>query len=449
MVSNQRKPLYSMPLTGYSSCFRENAYKKHIKKWGIDKKNKDCDMRAIAHKYYQRVQKGKKSHFTVRGQAMDLGEVIRYWQRRNLSIDDVVAQRAASKTPEAVKCYTPLGSPILTPEVLALPEQIFITVRDYHKGCFEARFWVGDDEKNYCGTAKAQSNSVLMTRFRDQCFLALNLFDASRCEEGGVVVRAATGSIEELVQGEHPDTLMDLCEIIGNFWVAGRPEVSLAILRHFSAMALLKLGERHPLGLICGQLASASDLNFEDVVLQSCRILCQVFTSVLGRFHRSSIDAQIMMIYMGSLLALSPQQTSYQALLRECENNLGPYDSRTLDVRLELARTKLNQGNFSGAKEMAEMIITQSASDHFRSIGFDFLAQAQYGLGETQEAEMSLRAAIDLGRSCWGDDDGDVQRQMLKLEQWLGARGDFEGAAQVHRERMAIWESTILPASEQ
>lgn len=439
-----------MSLTEYSSFFRENVYKKHIKKWGLDKKNKKCDMKAIARKYSEREQKGKKSHFTVRGRAVDLAEILRYCQRRDESIDDLLAQRAASKTPEAVKCYTPLRSPIRTPEVLALPEQIFITVRDYHKGCFEARIWVDDDEKSLCRTNKAQSNSALpIARLRDQCFLAIDLFNDSRYEEAGVVLRAATGSINEIVREEHPHTLMDLCEIISNFRVAGRPEVSLAILRQFSAMAQLKLGEWHPLSLICGRLASASALNFEDVVLQSCRILCEVFTSVLGPLHRSSIDYQITMVRVDSSFTLSPQETSYQALLRECENNLGPYDPRTLNVRLEVAWRNLNQGNFGGAKEMAEAIITQSASDNFRSMGLECLARAQYGLGETQEAETSLRAAIDLGRSCWGDDDGDVQRCMLMLEEWLEARFDFEGAAQVHRERIVAYESKILPLAEQ
>ena len=439
-----------MSMTGYSSYSRENAYKKHIKKWAIEKKNKDCDMRAIAHKHSQRVQKGKKSYFTVRGQAVDWTEVIRYWQRRNLSIDDVVAQRAASKTPEAVKCYTPLGSPIRTPEALALPEQIFITVQDYHRGSFEARTWVGDDEKLICHTTKAKSNSASpIIALRERCLLATSFFNASCCEEAGVVLRAATGSIKEIVREEHPHTLINLCDIISICWKAGRPEVALAILRQFSAMAQLKLGEWHPLRLICGRFASASELDFKDIVLQSCRILCEVFTSVLGPLHTSSVTNQLAMLDVISSFALSPQETLYQALLRECEDFLGPYDPRTLDVRLGLAWINLNQGSFRKAKEKAEMITTQGTSDDFRSIGLDILARAQYGLGETQEAETSMRAAIDLGRSYWGDDDGDVQRWMLRLEEWLGARGDFEGAAQVHGERMAIWKSTILPASEQ
>ncbi|KAG6988550.1 hypothetical protein G7Y79_00071g097210 [Physcia stellaris] len=429
----------------------ENVYKKHIKKWGIDKKNKKFEMRAMARKYSEREQKGKKSHFTVRGRAVDLAEILRYCQRRDESIDDLLAQRAASKTPEAVKCYTPLGSPIRTPEVLALPEQIFITVRDYHKGCFEAGIWVGDDGKSCCRSTKAQFDSEPpIKKFRDQCSLAIGLFFDSRWEEAGVVLRAATGGIKEIVREEHPDTLIDLCITISIFWAAaGRPEVSLAILRQFSAMAQLKLGESHPLRLICGWFASTSELDFEDIVLQSCQILCEVFTSVLGPFHRSSIDHQLKMARLDSYFALSPQETSHQALLRECEDILGLYDPRTSYVRLELARSNLIQGNFGGARKMAEVVITSDAPDKLRILGLDYLAGAQYGLGETQEAETSLRAAIEWGRSCWGNDDGEVQRWMLKLERWLVTRGDFEGAAQVHRERLVIWESTIIPASEQ
>ena len=439
-----------MFLVEYSSCFRKKVYKTHITKWGLDKKNKKCDMKAIARKYSEREQKGKASHFTVRGRTMHYAEVVRYFQRRGESIDDVVAQRTASKTPEAVKCFTPLRSPIRTPEALALPEQIFITIRYYHIGCFEAGIWVGDDEKSFCRTNKAHSDpyhSIL--RLRDRGSLALDLFDKSRFQEAGVVLRAATASIEEIVQGEHPHTLVELYSLVSDSWRAGRQEVSLAILRQFSAMAQLKLGEWHPLRLVCERLASASHLNFKDILLQSCRILCEVFTSVLGPLHKSTIDIRTEMVYLNLKFALSSQETSYQALLRECEINLGPYEPRTLDVRLDLAFEFLNQDNFREAKEMAETIITHADSDYHRNLGLDILAKAQYGLGETQEAETSLRAAIDLRRSCWGDDNGDVQRWMLELEGWLEARGDFEGAAQVHEERMVAWESTILPASNE
>lgn len=407
-------------------------------------------MKAIARKKSERDQKGKASHFTVRGRTMHYAEVVRYFQRRGASIDDVVAQRTASKTPEAVKCYTPLRSPIRTPEALALPEQIFITVRDYHKGCFEAGIWAGDDQKNICSTNKVHSSpwgSIL--KLRDQGYLALDLFEEARFQEAGVVLRGATASIEEIVEGEHPHTLIELYMIASLFRMAGRPEVSAAILRHFSAMAQLKLGEWHPLRLICERLASASELSFENIVLQSCQILCGVFKSVLGPLHTSTIDVRSVVVYLNSSFALSPQETSYQELLRECETNLGPYDIRTLNVRLQLAYEYLKQGNFPEAKEMAETLITHAHSDLFRSLGLSVLAKAQYGLKETQEAEMSLRAAIDIGRSFWGGDGGLVQNWMFKLEGWLEARGDFESAAQMHEERMVAWESRILPLSEQ
>lgn len=438
-----------MPLTKYSSFLSKKVYKTHIAKWGLDKNNKDCDMRAIAHKYSQRVQKGKASHFLVRRQAVDFAEVVRYWHRRNKSINDIVAERAASKTPEAVKCYTPLLSPVQTPEALALPEQLFKTLQDYHNGCFEAGIWVGDDEKSYCRTKKGHSDPYSsISRLRARCFLALDLFHRFRFQEAGAVLIAATASIKEIILGEHPHTLLNLCEVFHQFQIVGRPEVSLAILRQFLAMAQIILPEWHPLRLIFERLASATHLNSRDLALPSCQVLCEVFTRVIGPIHRTTIDTRRKILYLNTYYTSSFQTTSYQALIHECETALGPHDVRTLDVRLTLASECLKQGNFSEAKEMAETIITQINSNSVRCRGHDVLAMAQNSLGETWEAEASLRKAIDLGRSIWGDNDSNVLRWMFRLDGWLEARGDFEGAAQVHRERLALLEPILMELEE-
>ena len=38
-------------------------YKTHIKQWGLDKKNKEPEMRAIVYKYQQRADQGKNLQF--------------------------------------------------------------------------------------------------------------------------------------------------------------------------------------------------------------------------------------------------------------------------------------------------------------------------------------------------------------------------------------------------
>ena len=111
-------------------------YKRRIKQWGLDKKNKDDEMRAIVRKTKARLDQGKRSKIHVRGKAIGDEEVIRYFKRKGISIDDIIAYRAASVTPEAVEIVTPVPSRVATPTSLAVPERILTAIRDYFEGSF-------------------------------------------------------------------------------------------------------------------------------------------------------------------------------------------------------------------------------------------------------------------------------------------------------------------------
>ncbi|CAD6587334.1 MAG: hypothetical protein ASARMPREDX12_002811 [Alectoria sarmentosa] len=83
-------------------------YKTHLKEWGLDKKKKEEDMVAVACLNKKRRDECKASTFLVRGKVVDYADVVRYWKRKRISIDVVISQRAASTTPEAVECSTPV-----------------------------------------------------------------------------------------------------------------------------------------------------------------------------------------------------------------------------------------------------------------------------------------------------------------------------------------------------
>ena len=55
-------------------------YKTHISKWGLDKKNKDHEMRAVVRKYRHREAQGKRSKIHIRGKERSFEEIVRYWK---------------------------------------------------------------------------------------------------------------------------------------------------------------------------------------------------------------------------------------------------------------------------------------------------------------------------------------------------------------------------------
>ena len=90
-------------------------YKTHIQEWGLDKKIKDAEMRAVVRKDKQRANQGKSSIIRVRGQRRDLEEFIRHCDRKGQSVDDIIARHTSSPTPDNVELFTPVPSPISTP----------------------------------------------------------------------------------------------------------------------------------------------------------------------------------------------------------------------------------------------------------------------------------------------------------------------------------------------
>ena len=151
-------------------------YKSRITQWNLDKKNKGNEMRAVARKRKLRRDQGKLSIFRVRGRSVDSDEEVRYWHRKGVTVDDVIAQRTLSRTPGAVQVFTPIHSPVSTPAELATPERIFRSIQDYVAGSFEAGTWARTDPRNVCYSTKA-NRSARLGEYLSGCLEACELFE--------------------------------------------------------------------------------------------------------------------------------------------------------------------------------------------------------------------------------------------------------------------------------
>jgi hypothetical protein len=87
-------------------------YKDRIKKWRLDKKNKEGDMLTILRKKTEREAVGKSSSFRVRGQPVAIEEVYHYFKRKK-NMRDQEAYNAP--TPSDVSCRTPSPAPTVPP----------------------------------------------------------------------------------------------------------------------------------------------------------------------------------------------------------------------------------------------------------------------------------------------------------------------------------------------
>ena len=427
-------------------------YKKRIKQWGLDKKNKENEMRAVVRKRKQLGDQGKASTFRVRGRLVDYKDVVRYWERKGVRIEDVIAQRSGSTTPDAVECFTAPPSPITTPESIAVPERILVSIRDYFKGSFESGTWLAVDPRLSCETMKAQEDTYahLLALFR-QCKIACGLFDHDRFAEGGQTLILATARVKKILIAEHSMTLTNLFALFAHMFRRRRHEIALIILRQMFALAKMLLGERHPLGCICGWLASSHLSQLEDIIVRSYRSIVDHFKNFLGPMNWSTLISRLIFFQEVDIVHdLSHKGFLLQDLLRQIEATLGPLDVRTCEVRLQLA------WNFSKDQKHAEaarlgwdiaalgqrLDILGHGTYHYAE-GLFIIALSQYHSGETNSAQLNLYEAIKLCESRWGLHDNRVTQWLIFLEGWLVEQGQLNSAIQVQRRwKEALQNST-------
>ena len=186
-------------------------YKTRITQWRLDKKHKENEMRAIVRKNKQLRVQGKTGQFRIRGKSIEFKDVVRYWERKGMRIEDVIAQRQNSSTPEAVACFISSPSPPKTLDPRSIAECILISIRDYSKASFEKGTWLVTDPETMCQTTKLQNNEddslwALMNR----TVIACKLFSNSQFQEAGQILISATSKIKSVVLAEHPYTLIVL-----------------------------------------------------------------------------------------------------------------------------------------------------------------------------------------------------------------------------------------------
>ncbi|KAL9071458.1 MAG: hypothetical protein Q9161_004175 [Pseudevernia consocians] len=426
----------------------EKMYKTRIKQWGLDKKNKANEMRAIVRKKKQLGDQGMSTAFRVRGQLVDYVDVVRYWERKGVRIDDVIAQRSNSKTPEAVDFFVSLPSPTRTPESMTVPERILVSIRDYCKGSFETGTWVVTNPRKNCETTKVQEDPLAhLSALHTQSSLACKLFAGNQFEEAGQTLVSATSEIERILLAEHPDTLQCLFTTLASIFRQRRYEIALAILRQFSALAEILVGEGHPLRCICGSLASIHPSQFEDIIARCNRSASDQFENFLGPMNWSTLLSRIFLIKGVDLYSdMSYKASQLQGLLRKCEATLGFRDPRTFEIRISLVWYYYRKSDHVEAIRLGWDIVAYARHVHsslystnLLTGGLWLVAASQYALGETDSAEAYLREAIDIRLSEIGPYDDFAVHCLVILEEWLVEKGQLNSAAEVRKR----WKDTI------
>ncbi|CCC09541.1 unnamed protein product [Sordaria macrospora k-hell] len=114
-----------------------HQYKIRLQQWGLEKNNKESDMRFMSTKAAQRAAQGKKSAFRVRGREISQAELDRYWHRKHHGHQKASSPGGGedidlSNMPDEIECYTPVSSRPSSPSPPGLdpPQPLEVIPRD-------------------------------------------------------------------------------------------------------------------------------------------------------------------------------------------------------------------------------------------------------------------------------------------------------------------------------
>lgn len=415
-------------------------YKKRFKQWNTRKYNEEGEMKAIVRKYAERARVGKASAFKVRDRAMDIQKVLKYCERKSIPVEDIVARREWSTTPEAVECFTPLQSSLRTPEVLATPERILVALQDYIIGSFDAGKWMKLGESS--------SGVDSLNHFFNCCELALGYFRNNHSLDAWQALNNAFASITTILRSENPSTFLYFLVCTGIMFRSRKPGIALAILRHVSAMAEVLLGSSHPFKVVCTWLASLVQTN--EAFNQAISSIC--FQKMADCFEQLGLADEALRYRLAFISEIEFEgnvngvEDMYQKLSRDCELTLGEHDLRTLLVRNCLVYYLISRGDFARAQEEVQCLLAHHPPNdrsHVKIESLHNLAWCQYRLGDTQGAVAIIREAIDMTLSKGDGDQTKACGMMLPLEAWLSKLGEFEAAAQVQETRLRVQEESM------
>ena len=459
-------------------------FKDRIKKWGLDKKNKERDMIAIFRKKTQREAVGKKSSFRVRGQVVAMENVLQYFKRKK-EIPKIGP--SAASTPPDISCSTP--SPVHTPQPsdngtcmdTFLPLALASNDRDAGLVVSEwtstppivaDEHLIGRTYNSVSGRSKipyspSSPRSLLVT---ERLFFSINAYFDGRfriqpiapgtlslpnhapdfetyCRNAAEFLRLgstdkfrrelskATNLVQGLLRAEHPRTLDCFLEVFLSLLRAGYPEIASLLRDFIGKMAATVIVRKHPWGDICRLISELDPESLEQVLVQSWRCTINAFENNLGPFNQLTLNTHLQFIHhVYASTDLLEEERLLRELLAQCEHASNIPIVPTTGIILNLMRNMTAQGRYTEGERLGQVILSRPQDDRgiMREIesiiALKFMAESQYQQHQPKEAERSLRVALEMVTKYWGMNHPLAIEILINLEKWLRGWGRQEEA---------------------
>lgn len=261
-------------------------YKSRIWKWGLDKKLKSDEVLAILRLKIERDAQGKHSHFTIRGQPVDLDNINRYVKRNPLLLARLQAgQVPCIQTSHEVSCFTPPPSPTISlrppPEVHRV-DQVLRLFRDYVEGSLSSFAWSWEYDVSCTGRVSGDRSEELFERVLAS-FALVNrcMMKGDKISVEGVL-NPAFESLKEIVAAESPIFVVRTVCLLWYLERHYKNDLLRLVMAYLGNLVPIMLGQHHVLSRIWQIFGSTQFLNYYELSMCLYSMLVPLIEQRIG-----------------------------------------------------------------------------------------------------------------------------------------------------------------------
>jgi hypothetical protein len=295
---------------------------------------------------------------------------------------------------------------------------LFASIKAYY-GIFNSVPTVTNDGGDLININLTNGDNCL-SEFCYLCYTGASLMDSKLFAEGGQCFERALNLVSGLLQRQNPRTLPCFLDTFIVLRRKGYNEV-VTLLRGFAhRLATILFMERDPLRKTWAQIAALEDSNFEYIIMEVWRCICDTLAASLGQFHATTIFCCIGFLNRINGSNYSSTQLLHR-LLTQGEQALGHSDARLLDIKFAYGRALYNQNREEEAMAVLQeirVLCKKTGNIGLEINSLELLAHCQYLLGHTFEAELTLRQAIKKNEAVFGESNSITLKFKTRLRGW-------------------------------
>ena len=402
-------------------------------------------MKAIVRKEKQRSAIGKQSNFRIHGRDVKYTDVLQYWKRKRLSVDDVLTLCCARETtPESLQCYTPVQSPVSTPRELEIPERLLRDASSYFRSTLEhynnpqGRGFIMSTAFSY-----AKNTRTLNAGVNEACIL----FNCGKYEEGGRRLSLALARLNGILISKHPLVVTKLMRVMDPLERELHPKVWKIIMRHIARLSKIVCGPTHPISII---FALSEHIGFnvlQEVAERACHHQARSLQERFGILDPLTLDSFVQ--YWFALNNLDTKILSVREIASKFDPILLAHRTKRFLCHEILCNSYIEARLYAEAEVQAhsilhsigdldELVITISRASAYYLLARIKTLSHQYSAGSVY-----LRTVIGILSTQSSDYNAMLTHVMSRLETALLVSGQVEEAKDVERQRLAILQAEL------